>query len=206
VYFARLLDCPPPWTEDRVISEFRFTNSYRAADRVSQFLIKHVIYQDDISLTPEDVFFVSCCTSVQSNRYVADAGRAIGPDQIRLFRIDAYDRILTRALEAGQPIYSAAYIMPSPGQFGYRRKHRNHLALLETMMRDSLCAKLGRAPTMKRAFELLREYPTIGGFLAYQLVTDVNYSELTGLRRTSLSRQGLERSTASERYSRTLAT
>ena len=32
---------------------------------------------------------------------------------------------------------------------------------------------------MQRAFELLRSCPTIGDFLAYQYLTDINYSELT---------------------------
>src|SRR4051812_41002557 len=57
VYYGRLVGAPPPWTDDPVINEFKFTNSYRAADRVSQFLIRHVIYQDAMPLTPEDVFF-----------------------------------------------------------------------------------------------------------------------------------------------------
>ena len=32
---------------------------------------------------------------------------------------------------------------------------------------------------MQRGFELLRDYPSVGDFLAYQYVTDLNYSELT---------------------------
>ena len=32
---------------------------------------------------------------------------------------------------------------------------------------------------MRAAFSLLRSYPSIGDFLAYQFVTDLNYSELT---------------------------
>jgi hypothetical protein len=32
---------------------------------------------------------------------------------------------------------------------------------------------------MQRAFELLKSYPSLGDFLAYQYVTDINYSELT---------------------------
>lgn len=32
---------------------------------------------------------------------------------------------------------------------------------------------------MQPAFELLRSYPTIGDFLAYRFVTDINYSEVT---------------------------
>ena len=32
---------------------------------------------------------------------------------------------------------------------------------------------------MRDAFGMLRSYPTIGDFLAYQFVTDLNYSEVT---------------------------
>ena len=31
---------------------------------------------------------------------------------------------------------------------------------------------------MAQAFEILRSYPTIGNFLAYQFVTDLNYGDL----------------------------
>ena len=57
VYFARLLGWDPPWTGDPIIGAFRFTNPYRAADRVSQYLIRHVIYREDLSVSPEDLFF-----------------------------------------------------------------------------------------------------------------------------------------------------
>jgi len=42
------------------------------------------------------------------------------------------------------------------------------------MMRDRLPARLADARSMKDAFELLRSYPTIGDFLAYQYLTDLN--------------------------------
>jgi len=47
------------------------------------------------------------------------------------------------------------------------------------MIQDGLPARISDAPTMARAFELLRAYPTIGDFLAYQFATDLNYSHLT---------------------------
>lgn len=45
VFFRRLSGSAPPWTEDPVLRAFRFTNVYRAADRVSQYLIRRVIYE-----------------------------------------------------------------------------------------------------------------------------------------------------------------
>ena len=44
------------WTADKIMANYEFTNAYRASDRVSQFLIKSVIYADD-KFTPEDICF-----------------------------------------------------------------------------------------------------------------------------------------------------
>ena len=46
-----------PWTEDAVLGTYKFTNAYRVTDRVSQFLLRHVIYRDDLPNTPREVFF-----------------------------------------------------------------------------------------------------------------------------------------------------
>ena len=46
-------------------------------------------------------------------------------------------------------------------------------------MVDDLAGQLAQLKKMQTAFELLRSYPTIGDFLAYQFVTDINYSEVT---------------------------
>ena len=70
-----------------------------------------------------------------------------------------------------------AYIMPSGGIEG-SRKHQVHLRLLETMMTEDLPSRLADCRSMQAAFELLRGYPMIGDFLAYQYVTDLNYSNL----------------------------
>ena len=45
VFFRRVKGGKPPWTNDPIIAGYRFTNAYRAADRVSQYLIRHVIYE-----------------------------------------------------------------------------------------------------------------------------------------------------------------
>ena len=47
------------------------------------------------------------------------------------------------------------------------------------MMKDELYKKLSDCANMQAGFKLFREYPTIGDFLAYQFITDVNYSEIT---------------------------
>src|ERR1700687_4393143 len=43
IFHARAAGTPPPWTDDPILSAHRFTNAYRASDRVSQYLINEVV-------------------------------------------------------------------------------------------------------------------------------------------------------------------
>src|SRR5260370_34947822 len=49
IFFRRIRNEPPPWTEDLVLREHKFTNAYRSSDSVGQYLIRHVIYQGEQS-------------------------------------------------------------------------------------------------------------------------------------------------------------
>ncbi|MBN8216736.1 MAG: hypothetical protein J0L75_08830 [Spirochaetes bacterium] len=177
MFMRRLIGNIPPWTEDPILRSHRFTNTYRASDRVSQYLIRHVIYEG--SQKPEDVFFRTILFKLFNKIETWEAlRRAVGAACWRDFDFDAYATILDRLLDHGQRIYSAAYIMPSPA-FGSPRKHRNHLRLIEYMMADDAPRKLMKATTLRAVFELLRSYRSLGDFLAYQFAIDLNYSELT---------------------------
>jgi hypothetical protein len=179
VFFRKLEGCPPPWTHDPIIERHKFTNAYRASDRVSQYLIRHVIYEGDQS--PEEVFFRTILFKLFNKVETWELLKAkLGTIMYGEYSFARYDQVLTEAISSGTRIYSAAYIMPSgKSSFGYPQKHRNHLMLLERMTEDEAAQRIANAPSMKQAFEVLRSYPTIGNFLAYQYVTDLTYSELT---------------------------
>ncbi|MCY4649620.1 MAG: putative DNA base hypermodification protein [bacterium] len=178
VFFRRLEGCSPPWTDDPILARFKFTNAYRASDRVSQYLIRNVIYQGPQS--SEEVFFRTLLFKVFNRIGTWELLRAaLGDVEYSSYSFDAYNGVLSQALAEGRPIYSAAYIMPSAGRvFGHSRKHRNHLRLIERMMADELPKRIAGTRRMRDAFGLLRSYPSIGDFLAYQFVTDLNYSEV----------------------------
>lgn len=179
VFFRKIDGRPSPWTKDEILHRHKFTNAYRASDRVSQYLIQHVIYEGE--KTPEEVFFRTILfklfNKIQTWKLLS---AKLGTISYADYSFSRYDEILAKALSSGTPIYSAAYIMPSgKTSFGHSQKHRNHLLLLEQMMEDGVPRKIGEAVNMRQAFELLRSYSTVGSFLAYQFVTDLNYSAIT---------------------------
>jgi alpha-glutamyl/putrescinyl thymine pyrophosphorylase clade 1 len=181
IFFKRLKADPFPWTNDPILLQHKFTNAYRASDRTSQYLIRNVIYREDLPSTPDEIFFrimlFKLFNKIETWELIESQIKTI---VFAEYSFERYDKILTAAMSRGQAIYSAAYIMPSGGKtLGHTTKHRNHLQLLERMMADELPTKLQDTSSMHKGFDLLLGYPTIGNFLAYQFITDVNYSEIT---------------------------
>jgi len=165
-------------TSDQILSRFKFTNTYRASDRVSQYLIRHIIYKG--SEMPEEVFFRTLLFKLFNKIETWELlEKELGPVSWNEFNFDRFNSVLAKAIESGQRIYSAAYIMPSGrSAFGFERKHQNHLKLIEAMMEQRLASRIVQLPTFKDVFELLLRSPGIGPFLAYQYAIDLNYSKL----------------------------
>lgn len=179
IFFRRIANEPPPWTGDGILLTYKFTNAYRASDRVSQYLIRHVLY--DKSRPERDLFFRCLLFKIFNKIQTWELLESkMGDIRADTFDERLYDHLLTEVLRKNGRIYSAAYIMPSGGSWvRCEYKHQMHLKLLRKMLDDKLWEKLASAPSMGKAFELLRSYPTIGDFLAYQYITDLNYSTLT---------------------------
>jgi hypothetical protein len=179
VFFNRLNTSLPPWTDDPILKTYKFTNAYRAADRVSQYLIKEVIYKGD--QTPSELFFriilFKIFNKIETWRFLE---KKLGKIKFSEYNFSRYNKILNECKLRNGAIYSAAYIMASgKSAYGKESKHQNHLKLIEEMMQNSLPNKIQCAKSMEHLYNLLKKYPGIGSFLAYQLATDLNYSILT---------------------------
>ncbi len=179
VFFKRAAGTPGPWTDDPILARHKFTNAYRASDRVSQYLIRNVICagRQDV----EESFFRTVLFKLFNRIETWETlVSAVGDVSWGNFDLKAYSRILSAEMENGRKIYSAAYIMPSGGRASLGgRKHDWHLGLLHRMMEEGYPEKISSCRSMGEAFDLLRDLPSIGDFLAYQLVTDLNYGPVT---------------------------
>lgn len=178
IFHRRVRGEPWPWTNDPILAEHRFTNAYRAADRVSQYLVRHVAYEGDQA--PVEVVFRILLFKLFNRIETWELlTRSLGPLRASTYDVERCDAVLTAASQRGWRLYSGAYIMPAASRSS-RRKHRTHLDLVRAMLRDGLPRRLCAARSMEEAFRLLLSYGGIGPFLAYQLATDLNYSSVLG--------------------------
>jgi hypothetical protein len=137
-------------------------------------LISHVIYSGPQQ--PDEIVFRTLLFKVFNRistwRLLESA---LGEVTWGTYDFAQYDQALTGAFTAGKRLYSPAYVVPPPA-LGARRKHTNHLRLVEMMMTSQVTERVTASGAMRAAFEVLRSYPAIGGFLAYQYLIDLNYS------------------------------
>ena len=190
VFFARIRNAPPPWTNDPIVGAYKFCNAYRASDRVSQYLIRNVIYSGD--QTEEEVLFrillFKIFNRVETWEYLQ---ARVGTIQLSSFEVERYSRLLQEAADSGLAIYTSAYMSCATKAYGFDRKHENHLALIGHMVQaDRIVTKVVKAKSLRDIFLLLASYPLIGKFMAYQLATDINYSEVVDFSENSFTVAG----------------
>lgn len=166
-------------TDDKILQEYKFTNAYRASDRVSQFLIKNVIYKDG-DYSDKDILFrillFKLFNKIETWQYLESKLKDI---RYESFSYNHYNQLLDDYMRKGNIVYSNAYMIPPVTKFKQERKHSNHLLLLEYMMKDYLLEKVVDSASLENLYLLLLSYPSFGKFLAFQYTIDINYSNLT---------------------------
>ena len=178
IFFNRIHGLNAPWSDDPILQEFKFCNTYRASDRASQYLIKNVIYKG-IQDEEEVVFRILLFKIFNKIETWQHLESHLGTLSLTNFNCDRYSSLLQDAQRQGNAIYTSAYMSCANKAYGFDKKHQNHLSLIDHMIKDRLAAKLLKSSGLKDVFNLLSAYPLIGPFMAYQLAIDINYSEVT---------------------------
>lgn len=158
---------------DPVIAQHRFTNTYRATDRVSQYLIRDVQQhgsQDPNQLIARTLLF-KLFNKIETWEVLRMDQPIGGSTSLKDVR-----ESLDALFGAGITVYNPAYIMANP-PFGEDRKHRNHIRLFYEMVTEQNPNPLHRAHDLEDLYRRLLHFPGIGKFLAFQFAIDLNYSD-----------------------------
>ena len=180
VFEKRLAGEPGPWTDDPILQEYKFCNVFRAADRVSQYMIRDVCYHEE-PCSDEDRLFQITAFRTFSKPETWDNIRAFLGRQPTLDDLASgrFTKAIERANQLQGSIYTGAFILCANNAYGQNKKYLNHVELFRHMfLADGLGKKLSAAQSLKEIFELLRGYPLMGNFMSYQTAIDLNYSTL----------------------------
>lgn len=182
-----------PWTNDKILRIHKFTNVYRAMDRVSQYLIKNVIYNDN-SFPDEDILLRILVFKIfnkpETWEYLEDR---VGLISVRNFDLTRINSALLE-LKQVQPIFNNAYMMTGTHTL-YNHLNYKHEKWLEMVKKEVvekfILKKIINSNSLSEVFELLRKCSFIGDFLAYQYTIDMNYSNVIDFSENSFVKAGI---------------
>lgn len=192
VFEERIAGTPWPWTSDRILQEYKFCNVYRAADRVSQYLIRDVAYRDDDS-SPVDRLFQIVAFRNFSNIGTWETITDILERSPRIADLEsgAFEAALTEAKDRNGGLYTGAFILCATNAYGRKTKHLNHVELFRDMfVRSRLAERILQATSLEEVYELLHVFPLMGDFMSYQMAIDLNYSEHVNFSENDFTKPG----------------
>ena len=181
IFLRKQKGLPRPWTNDPILSQFRFCNVYRELDTVSQWIIDNVIHphEDDPNL-----WFMLCASRIinwpPSLTVMMDVKGGFGIKGLFNPQI-AYDQLIVRK-KAKQKVITGAYIVNSvttDRDPDLIRKNKLAYICFRTLgeiweARVEVQDKF--KDTLQQSVETLKHYQGYGPFMSYQITVDLTYS------------------------------
>ena len=183
------------WSKDPILRTFKFTNVYRATDRVSQYLIKDVIYKDIEKFSPKDVLLRIIIFKIFNK---IETWEYLNENLNEYLKVETFNphkiSLLLSKRQTCSPIFSNAYMMTgSHRDYDHLpSKHEKWLTMVKKEMIDGgAFDDILNAKFMEDIYDRLLECSFLGGFLAYQYTIDFNYSPYLNFSEDSFVKAGI---------------
>lgn len=164
---------PPPWTQDPVMQQERFTNVYRELDPGTQYAIENILEVE--APKPDKIFNIMFYRLIGSKK---ETHAAVGFLRLQTFNPEHVKQVLRhiRDVEQQSP-FGAAYMVAAYTEMGSHDKIEN-ITRLFTRIRenfDRIYSKIEASGSAEEVYWVLRSVPGFGNFLAYQVLVDLLY-------------------------------
>lgn len=181
-------------TDDPILRKYKFTNVYRALDRVSQYLIRNVIYKNIHLYSPHDVLLrilvFKIFNRIDTWEYLTEFYGDIKESHFDVKSIS----VLLSERQSYAPIFNNAYMMTgSHTKYNYLpTKHEKWLTMVkQEFLGDNVVDEVLTAASLEDVYKSLRKCSFMGDFLAYQYTIDFNYSPYVNFSEDSFVKAGI---------------
>lgn len=171
IYNKRKAGLPKPWTQDKILQEYKFTNCFRELDRGTLWMRENLTGPNKHK--PNDIQLFNCGVYRYFNWY--KTAEIVG-------FIDEWDpsiliQKLERRIAEGQKTFTSAHIIR--GVSGYSKVTgvcKIMDWLWEAKGRITYVAK--NTQSLEKTFDELIKIPYIGGFMGYEIASDLRWIPL----------------------------
>ena len=168
---------PQPWTDDPILSTYRFCNVRREDDRVTIWIREHIRerYADHPFL------WLMLCIARQINwpdtlQELMDRGAWPGADRFDFS--EAMTMVLNDRKARGEKIYTGAYMISAPATKGADKQAYIAETVIGALWRRRDAFARWDGATLQRTHERITRSNGWGQFMAYQAVVDMRFTSL----------------------------
>lgn len=167
IYLDRKAGKPWPWTKDPVLLKWKFTNVYRELDKTTVWFRENV--RDPLR---NDFDKVIRATIIFRWFNRIETGEILRANSLLIH----WDRKTARRVLKGlKPLVTGAYMIKTPTGKDKLEGMLDVISSIEKKMPYIFDYFRGN-PTLEACTEHLREYPFMGPFLAFEVVTDLRHT------------------------------
>jgi|TARA_E500000305_G_scaffold41229_1_gene31804 hypothetical protein len=173
IYQRRLLGAPPPWTNDSILQEYKFTNPFRENDRVTVWMRDKWTKPNDNRPHGEMIF--NCCMF----RMVGTSEFAEEHGWVEDFNPQKTKHLIESRLSLGKRTFTGAYIITNQGLKAPKSEVVVDHFLTPIWENKETLAKIAqKTQSLQALHEAMGAYKGWGGggFMSYEVVTDLNYT------------------------------
>ena len=159
---------PQPWTDDPILQKFKFCQVFREDDRTTRWFKHHIrnVWRDDPEVLMATVIF-RWFNFIETGRTLLKHNLHIEWDRKKAIEeITKQDQWIT-----------GAYIIKTPNRMD---KVTGVAECVSHMWGDraKLVDEILESKSLEKAWKILRDYPYMGPFMAYEVVTDLRHTYL----------------------------
>jgi len=158
----------PPWTDDPILQKFKFCQVFREEDRTTRWFKRHIrnVWRDDPEVLMATVIF-RWFNFIETGRTLVRHNLHIEWDRKKAIEeITKQDKWVT-----------GAYIVKTPNRMD---KVTGVAECISHMWgdREKLVDQILATKSLEKSWEILRDYPYMGPFMAYEVITDLRHTYL----------------------------
>jgi hypothetical protein len=178
IYLRRVANQPPPWSDDPIFREYKFTNPFRENDRTTIWMRENWTKPLEEMDAPDEIIFFNCCLfRMIGTIEFAESHRFVRKQWIP----EGTKALIKTRLEKGLKTFTGAYIITNQGL-----KTPKYEVVVEHFLKPIWEHKKVMIDSVKehRSLKIFHEDLSEfrgwggGGFMAYEVVTDLNYTRI----------------------------
>ena len=180
VWFRRfVLKLSPPWTANRWLRDYKFTNVYRELDRGTAWLMSHILSPTALAAGSQHNLLWQVVLYRVLNR--VETFEAVGIPSYSKWEADkgVFRSNLYEYKRRHGHVFTSAHLTVPVNRLG-GDKLAAYLKGLDALHKlvPKLWMEIAAAETMEQVFRALQLVPYVGPFIAYEITVDLTYGKL----------------------------